>query len=167
LVAKPLKLRAALITAGTIFLVDVFFLDQGILTLGLGLFLILLHLILAGIAFSRDRDLFRHRLRKSLIYLLMIAAVFCARSLNYKIAASHLRLLADACNQYRAKTKHFPDQLQVLVPDYLPKIPQVKYVLNFWNQFTYSNHTIIWVSFPPSEKTSYNLETDTLTKLPN
>jgi thiol:disulfide interchange protein len=154
-------------TAGFIFILDVFFMDQGILTLVVGLGGILVLLIGAGIASVRHKRLVKHRLFKAGIFALMIAAVFGARSFNYKVGNAHLRQITDACNQYRVKYKRFPDKLQDLAPEFIQKIPKVKYVFNYWNEFNYINHTIIWVVFPPFARMGYNLDTDILSRFPD
>jgi len=68
-----------------------------------------------------------------------------------------------ALKAYQAKNGQYPDQLEQLVPDYLPAIPKARFSLTM-NEFRYfvskdkNSHNLSYIAMPPYGFTYYNLE---------
>jgi hypothetical protein len=153
--------------AAGLFFVDEFFLGQGILSCAVGFVLAVVLFITAVIFLARQN---RPKAVKSFIntgiYAFLIVAVVAFNAWNNYVAEKRLHQVVDACKQYKAKYKRFPDRLEDLVPEFFPKIPAPKLQPASWNKFTYlapepNDHEIMWVVLPPFGRMIYNLEMDT------
>jgi hypothetical protein len=95
------------------------------------------------------------------IPVLMLVIVGGNARIQAKIANANAERIIAACEQFRAATGKYPDQLEELVPKYLSSIPRAKYNLMFSN-FRYwnldGNHQLLWDENPPFGIRIYDLE---------
>jgi hypothetical protein len=95
------------------------------------------------------------------IPVLALAIVAGNAAIQSKVANANAELIIVACEQFRAATGKYPDQLGELVPKYLSSIPRAKYSLAF-SDFRYrnlnGNHLLMWDERPPFGRRMYDFE---------
>lgn len=82
-------------------------------------------------------------------------------SLQAKIANANAERVIAACEQFRAATGNYPEQLTELVPRYMSAVPRAKYALTssdfrYWNMD--GNHQLMWTENPPFGRRIYDFE---------
>ena len=153
--------RRLLITMLVVFVSDVFWLGQGVIAAGaflLGVFILLMSF---WSLLSRDREKAKTRSLKALMLMATAVLAIASISANNVLAARRCNHLIAACEQYHSKYNKYPDQLEQLVPEFVPTVPMAKYTMMF-NSFSYTStadrHTILYVSFPPFGRPYYVFE---------
>lgn len=155
------QLRGSLLIAAALYFVDAIWLGQGAIA-------VFTLLILFFIALPRNlwawknKPLRNLRAAKLLIYLLMALAIGATIRTDLAFAKRHAETLIVALKQYQAKHGAYPNQLEQLVPEFLPAIPQARFSLT-QNTFFYhaadNSHTLSYMVMPPFGWESHNLET--------
>jgi hypothetical protein len=80
---------------------------------------------------------------------------------NNRLAEARARALVEVVERYRADHGEYPEDLEQLVPDYLPAIPRAKQALMFadFQYWTYEGeHTLMWTVLPPFGRRLYRFE---------
>ena len=130
------SLARAVILSLLLVLIDALWLNQGILAVLVGAFVLLVGLprsLLREFAPTR-----RQRLRDLGIYLSAVALVFGLNHANNQIAQSRADVLVSAVKNFYSENQRYPQSLNDLVPRYVEQIPSAKYTLTF-NEFRYVN----------------------------
>lgn len=100
-------------------------------------------------------------LSRIIIPVLTLAIVGSNAALQSKITNANAERIIVACEQFRAATGKYPDQLDKLVPKYLSSIPRAKSGLMF-SDFRYrnldGNHQLLWIENPPFGIKIYDFE---------
>jgi hypothetical protein len=148
--------------AASLFVLDVFILNQGFVAV----ILILLALfVLAPIALflrRRDKRKYEQRLVKIAIYVVTGVAVLTFNTLQNRLADRRAIAIGNACLAYRAKYHQYPPELNDLVPEFLPSVPDAK-----WNgeRFRYSRvggpdrePMLFYEAVPPFGRRFYHME---------
>ncbi len=160
-------LRRTLLVLTAVFLVDLFWIGQGILSLFIAF--VGATVLASGGAWAAAKGMrpwVRSRLIRAGMYLLLGVATVAVMRLHATTATSRAEQLIAACGAYKEQHGVFPDRLEALVPTYIPAGPRAKYTLT-WGNFTYSNwssdpdeprHVLMYVAMPPFGRRLYNLE---------
>ncbi len=130
-VTKP-KILKNLLIALSLFLLDAFILNQGIIAL-VTLFLALPVLIIRAILKWKDKVLLKRRLVIIAIYSVMVFLIIASNRINNKIALDRATTIISACDQYKVEHGVYPEKLNDLIPKYLDSIPPAKYIFNIIN----------------------------------
>jgi hypothetical protein len=153
----PPASRTAIVLS-LIFLFDLFWVGQGLISLFIAFFGIpILTVGAIWSALRKQGPWARSRLLRAGMYLLFGAATVAAGRLHVWTATSRAQTLIVACQAYKQDHAAFPQRLDDLVPKYLPSIPRAKYTL-MWGEFTYRAPTLSYVAMPPVGRRLYNLE---------
>jgi hypothetical protein len=111
-------------------------------------------------ALVQRKDL-RASLARIAIPLVTLAIVVGNAVLQSRIARDNAERIIEACTRYKAANGAYPNNLDQLVPAYLPAVPSAKYALMF-NRFSYwedrGNHSLMWVVIPPFARSYYGFE---------
>jgi hypothetical protein len=95
------------------------------------------------------------------VYVALIGAVFGTVRINAVIAKERAHRIIAALDAYHAKHERYPDRLEDLVPEYLPKVPVAKYTAGF-NQFHYAPDGLLWyTAWSPFSRITYLMDTHT------
>jgi hypothetical protein len=98
-------------------------------------------------------------LTKIAIYSAMILAVMIANAANNMLAHYRAENLVVVIEKYHQSTGHYPENLEDLVPTYIPKVPSAKFAL-LPTEFRYSNSKdttlLFYVATPPFGRVTYN-----------
>jgi hypothetical protein len=162
--AKRSRLRRSLAIATVLYVLDAFVLNQGVVAVLAALVVTVLRLPRAALALAR-RDWAAARIHAVAagIYLVMAAAVLGTNYMNNQLAHHRADMVIGAIRQYEVPHRRLPDRLEELVPDFLPSVPRAKYTLVF-NSFLYlaspNRHSLVWITFPPFGRVTYNFEDD-------
>ncbi len=158
-VKKP-KILKNVLFALSLFLIDAFLLNQGIIAL-VTLVFVLPILIIRVILKWKDKVLLKRRFVVIVICSVMVFLIIASNRINNKIALDRASTIISACNQYRIEHGVYPDKLNDLIPKYLDSIPPSKYVVSH-NQFRYisskDSHSLMFISIPPFGRRYYVLE---------
>jgi len=156
-------LRKSLKIAIALFVVDGFFLNQGIIS---GVFLVVL---LVGVlpvalysALRKRWPEFRLRIATIGIYAAACLAVLGANYLNNAMARRRAVMLGEACQQFHAKYDRYPERLDELAPEFVPSIPAAKYALmdaNFFYFVSPEDPRVWFVEMPPFGRRFYHVKT--------
>ena len=157
-------LRAAAVTAVLLYILEVGFLQQLLITLltAIGAFVVLP--VKALIAFLKgEKTTSKSQIAKAGIYALMVIASVTSVGLNNRLATANAERIIAACRRYQSARGHLPKQLEDLVPEFLPRIPVAKVALTF-NKFEYFSRggptSLMWYSLPPFGRRDYVFEKD-------
>lgn len=78
------------------------------------------------------------------------------------VAEGRAKDIIAACEQFKAKSGHYPEKLSELVPDFLPVIPAAKYSLMMGTSFRYfarqDNHALMYEVVSPYDRKYYVFE---------
>lgn len=154
-------LRAELRSLGVVWsgalalvVLDGFVLNQGLLSLFVGLWAVFSLLLLASGKIEHTR---RDSLR-SLILLSAALLVLLSNWLNNRMALDHAGQIITAVQRYNDRHGRYPDTLTALVPVFMEEIPAAKYSL-FFNSFTYSTRAgeayLSYMEMPPFGNPTY------------
>lgn len=156
-------LGKSLVLAGILFLLDAFLLNQGVIALVTLLVTLFAFLPKALWVVRKNKQLFRVRMARVGIYLVMAFAVFAANYLNNQMAGRRALALIQACKQFHAKHYRYPDRLEELVPQFMHSVPRAKYTF-MYGEFSYylnGDRPILWYAvFPPFGRRIYNFKSD-------
>ena len=157
-------LRKAASTAALLYFLEVFCLQQGLITVivAIGAFVVLPLKALA--AFLRgEKAVSKLRMMKASIYALMVAASFASIALNNQLARGKAERIIAACRRYQSQHGRLPEKLEDVAPEFLPRIPLAKVALMF-NEFEYLSHggrtSLMWTAMPPFGRPYYVFEED-------
>lgn len=100
-------------------------------------------------------------LSRIVIPVLVLAIVSGNAALQSTITNTNAERIIAACEQFRAATGKYPDQMHELVPRYLSSIPRARHALMF-SDFRYrsleGNHQLMWDERPPFGRKIYDFE---------
>jgi hypothetical protein len=157
---KKTKILKNLLIALSLFLIDAFFLNQGIIAL-VALLLVLPVLAIRAILKWKDKVLLKRRFVTIAIYSVMVFLIMASNNINNKIAFNRATTIISACDQYKIRQGVYPEKLNDLIPKYLDNIPSAKYTFSY-NQFRYisskDRHSLMFISIPPFGRQYYVLE---------
>lgn len=165
--AEPVtkRLRASIIIAAVLYVVDAFFLSLPFFALVL-LAVVLLYFLPATLwALPSNRRVAMLRGAKAGIYLLAAVSIFVTLGLQNSMADRRAVKLGDACLAYRAKYHHYPKNLEALVPEFIPSVPVARYGLLGDDRFSYvsgqdDGEPMLWYeAVPPFGRRFYHMET--------
>ncbi|MDO8804320.1 MAG: hypothetical protein Q7R35_07810 [Elusimicrobiota bacterium] len=88
--------------------------------------------------------------------VLLVLSLLAFVPVNNILARRRARELITACNKYKESHGDFPEKLQDLVPEFIPKIPRAKYTPMYGN-FNYQRGNLMWTSIPPFGRPYYDL----------
>jgi hypothetical protein len=159
---KMPSIKRSMIIALSLFIVDAFILNQGVIAF---IVLIIGLPVMTVKAIRKRKDGIQLRVRLIImgIYALMVILVFMSNHLNNLMAEKHAEVIITACEQYKMKNGEYPPSLSVLVPEFIERVPDAKYTLSS-NKFIYINdvrsnsHTLMFVEVPPFGRSYYVLE---------
>jgi len=160
---KPPSLRTAFIACTILLAIDVLFFGAPMLGAYAGLALVLWLAPRMLFAWKKP-TLRRHRALVALVTLGMILFDCSVYWIYETVAQKRVTEVAEALLRYRAIKGLYPEQLQQLVPDYLPAVPAAKPGLIVLNRIWYLHKPpgptgLMYVSFPPYGRKVFNLET--------
>ena len=157
--AKPISLPKTCAWAGALVFFDAFFLNQGVISACIGLWMLLGALPRA--AFHKDHAQRRRRLARVAIYLGAVALVLGLNWANNRLAQSRAEALIGAIKAYQQKHQRFPAKLDELVPEFVEQVPVAKYTLAFGGFYyvaTPDYHGLFYVEMPPFGRPTYHFE---------
>jgi hypothetical protein len=149
----------AWIRASLLVLLDAFFLGQGVISVLVGAWLLLVSLPLS---FTRKNIPVRpERLRNIGIYATAVALVLVVTQANDYIARQRADRLVSAVNAYHEKYEKYPESLDALVPEFIEHVPLAMYTFVF-NAFYYDKTqggaALFYVDMPPFGRPSYSFD---------
>lgn len=145
------------------YLLDALILGQGGLAIAMGLIGLLYFLpsALYKKMVKKKANEGKLLLTKGIILILAATGVLLTNKINNSIAFKNGQRLVSACERFKEATGTYPDDLSVLVPEYISKIPRAKLVV-FYGDFEYSGvprrHVLSWMVFPPYGRRAYSFE---------
>ncbi|MBN1911191.1 MAG: hypothetical protein JW818_15705 [Pirellulales bacterium] len=97
------------------------------------------------------------------IPVITLAIVLVNDTIQREIAWANAPKVIGACRQFQAANGRYPENLDELVPQYLPSIPCAKHCLVF-GEFRYWNlegrPMLVWYSIPPFGREIYHFDED-------
>jgi hypothetical protein len=155
-------IRKAVKIAIWLFVIDAFFLNQGILS---GMFLAVLVIAFVPVTLwlilRKRRSELRLQISQFGIYAVMCLAVLSWVSLNNAMARRRAMMLGDACRQFHTKYNRYPDRLEELEPEFIPSIPVAKYAFmnaNFFYLKSTEDPEVGFVELPPFGRRLYHVK---------
>jgi hypothetical protein len=148
--------------AASLFVLDVFILNQGFVAVILILLALFVFVPIALFLRRRDKRKYEQRLVKIAIYVVTGVAVLTSNTLQNRLADRRAIAIGNACLAYRAKYHQYPAELNDLVPEFLPSVPDAK-----WNgeRFRYSRAgdpdsepMLFYEAVPPFGRRFYHME---------
>ena len=142
-------MRALLIAAGLV-VVDAFWLNQGFISLlvGLGVFLI----GLPRAFLPRFKPVRTKRLINLGVYLAAVILVLALNRAQNVLAANRGDQLVAAVKAFHSKYQQYPESLSALVPEFISSVPPAKYTASY-SQFSYiktdTSATLYYTELPP------------------
>ncbi|MBS4097759.1 MAG: hypothetical protein KGZ83_13090 [Sulfuricella sp.] len=158
------EFRSSLLIAAGLYYIDAIWLGQGGIAV-LALLALVIFFIPATLLAWYRKNLFMRNLRaaRTFLYLLMAAAILITVRIDLAGAREKGETIVAALHAYQAKTGQYPDELEQLVPAYLPAIPKARFSLSM-NEYRYfvtkgkDSHTLSYIASPPFGFTYYTLE---------
>jgi NADH:ubiquinone oxidoreductase subunit 6 (subunit J) len=160
---KTPSLRTALAVCAILLAIDGLFFGAPMLGVYAGIVLALW--LAPRMVFAwRKPALRRHRALVALVTLAMIVFDCSIYWIYETVAQKRVTEVAEALIRYRAIKGLYPEQLQQLVPDYLPAVPAAKPGLIVLNRIWYLHQSpgptgLMYVSFPPYGRKLFNVQT--------
>jgi hypothetical protein len=154
----PAPFGRALFFAVVLIVMDAFVLNQGVLAMLVGIWMLLVALPRTFLAkkFAAVRG---PRLRNIATYLAAACAVFVLNGLNNSIAQDRADVLVSAVKQFHSKHQRYPRSLDELVPEFLHAVPLAKHTLSY-NRFVYmtsdDDTVLFYVNVPPFGRPTYS-----------
>ena len=111
----------------------------------------------------RNRPLRTTRFYKAAIVACFGIASLLLIRLDVSTAEDHARQVIDAVKAFKATRHHFPERLEELVPEFLPAIPAARWAVAAGGFRYFANggyHLLMYVTFPPFGRTTFNFEND-------
>jgi hypothetical protein len=157
-IEKEPSVPKALLTGVLLIAFDAFILNQG----GIAA-LVIAWALIVRLPLIMFRDKYKTTRRKHLvcqgIYVSAALLVFVANHLNNRLAQQRGEVVVSAIYAFHSAHQRYPNTLEELVPEQLPKVPLAKYAFGF-NTFWYapneSNPMFFYVNFPPFGRTAYS-----------
>jgi hypothetical protein len=157
------SLRKSLKIAVALFVVDAFFLNQGIFSAVFLAVLLLGVLPVALYSALRKRwPEFRLRMATIGIYAIACLAVFGANYLNNAMAQRRAIQLGQACRQFQVKYNRYPRFLGELEPEFISSVPLAKYAFmdsDFFYLASSTDPRVWFVELPPFGRRFYHVKT--------
>lgn len=122
---KPAGLRAVLVLAGLLFVMDALMLNAAFLSRFVGMFQLVVGLPLLFL----KQEGRRQRIRNIGIFVGVLVVVVVMVKVNAYIAPLHADRLIEAIESYRAETGVYPRKLDDLVPNFIDHVPYAQYTL--------------------------------------
>ncbi|MFZ5832084.1 MAG: hypothetical protein ACOY3P_18525 [Planctomycetota bacterium] len=93
---------------------------------------------------------------------LALGLLLANNQLQWRIAETNASRVVAACEAFHAANGSYPQNLDELVPTYLPEIPRAKYCLVFgefrYYSFGSDSPILVWFAVPPYGRKIYNFE---------
>lgn len=89
--------------------------------------------------------------------VLLVLSLLAFMPANISLAKHRAQELVTACYKYKAGHGEFPEKLQDLVPEFIPKVPRAKYTARNGN-FNYRRGNLMWVSMEPFGRSYYDFD---------
>lgn len=156
------EFRVSLMIAAGLYFIDAIWLGQGGVAMLTVAYVVVFFMPATLLAWYRKSTLVRNlRAAKTALYLAMAVAVFVTIRIDLNQARSNGETIISALKSYHVQNGHYPDQLEQLVPAYLPAIPKARFSLTM-NTFHYhatkDSHNLSYIVMPPFGFSYYNLE---------
>lgn len=158
------EFRGSLLLAAGLYFLDAIWLGAGGVAFLMLIGVVIFFIPAALLAWYRKNLLVRNlRAARGLLWVLTALASLATINIDLGHAREKGDLIVAALKAYHAKTGQYPEQLQQLVPEYLPAIPKARFAL-VMNDFRYMvsrdkvNHMLVYVAMPPFGFHYYNLE---------
>lgn len=160
------EFRGSLLIAAGLYFLDAIWLGQGGIAVFALLSLAIFFVPATLLAWYRKNRFVRNlRAARTLLYLTMALAILATIRIDLAGARGKADAIVAALKSHQAKTGHYPDTLEQLVPDYLPAIPKARFSLTM-NEYRYhvarsdgrESHTLSYIAMPPFGFSYYNLE---------
>jgi hypothetical protein len=150
-------LPRVLLIATLLIVVDAFLMNQGVISVFVGITLLLVGVPRALLPrFSAVRS---RRLANIAVYLGAVVLVLVLNGVNNGIAASRGEGLVSAVKAFHAKYRQYPESLDSLVPEFIEGVPRAKYTLQY-GAFTYirteRGALLYYVESPPFGRPTYD-----------
>lgn len=156
---RLVNLKKSATWAAVLVVVDAFFLNLGINSALVGLWMLLVSLPRA--VFTKQVEQRNPRLARVAIFLGAALLVFGLNWANNQIAQHRAETLIAAIEAFVQKNDRFPEKLDELVPEFIDHVPSAKYTLAF-SSFYYESrpdsHSLFYVAIPPFGRSTYNFE---------
>ena len=157
-IEKEPSVPAAFLTGVLLIAFDAFVLNQGAISV-----LVIAWALIIRLPFIMFRDKYKTTRKKQLvcqgIYIGAAVLVLVANHLNNRLAQHRGEVVVSAIYAFHSAHQRYPNTLEELVPEQLPKVPVAKYAFGF-NTFWYapdeSNTMFFYVWFPPFGRTGYS-----------
>lgn len=156
---KPISFPKTFVWAGVLIIVDAFWVNQGVISAFVGLWM--LFVALPHAAFTKAPVLMRRRLARVAIILGAITIVFGLNWANNKIAKSRAEILIAAIKSFKQNHQRYPEKLDELVPEFIEYIPVAKYTFasdQFYYSATLGYHSLFYIGMPPFGRPIYKFE---------
>jgi hypothetical protein len=154
--------RTTIILAALLFVFDAFVLNQGFVSLVMILITLCVMLPRALWVYRKNRQLYLTRLTKAAIYLLAAFSVFAADNLQNRIADKRAIALGNGCLAFHAKYNHYPQQLNELVPEFIPHVPMAKSFAGarfmYYSPASGREPMLYYEAIPPFGRRFYHME---------
>jgi len=164
------KFKFQILAALALYLLDAFCISQGFLAC-----LVAIIVTIVGL-FKIIKSLLKRQpmpyCKFVTIGLFALAAVCTIYTIhvNNLIAKQRGDILVTAIKQYKATHNQYPEKLQDLVPEFVPKVPKAKYVLGEFGNFRYFSYKkdppiLFYYYLPPFGRPTYNFQKEKWTYL--
>ncbi len=157
---KVPTLRRVLACAAALVVTDAFVFNQGAIA---ALVLLWMLLVALPVSFRAKHATVRGaRLRNIGIYIGAALLVFTCNTVNNRIAEQRADALVAAVKAFQTKHQRYPKALDELVPEYIPAVPNAKYVALFSN-FLYfygeGRPFLMYIHLGPFGRRAYHFNT--------
>lgn len=117
-------------------IIDVFSVGRGLIAI-MAIFVIVFKFIPGAVRglIEKNKEKFKEYGAQALIYGIMAAVITIGNFYLIKAARGNAAVLVSALDKYKAKYQQFPEDLQQLIPDFLPDIPNAK--IDLFGKFYY------------------------------
>ncbi|HAN05870.1 MAG TPA: hypothetical protein DCW72_00785 [Elusimicrobia bacterium] len=95
---------------------------------------------------------------RAAVLALSCTAIYGLAALNAGTAVRRAGDIAAACEDYKARTGTYPENLRALVPEYIKDIPAAKFTI-MWAQYRLVGSRLMYVREPGMLAAAYDLET--------
>lgn len=151
------NLTRTAVSAMLLVLIDALVFNQGVLSVLVGLWQLLVALpralMVRKLAAQRG-----WRLRRIALWLAAVAVVLAFNVASNRLAQMRADTLVAAVKAFHAQHQRYPKALAELVPAFVPEVPRAKYTLVF-NRFWYSasdgDAMLFYVALPPFGRPTY------------
>ena len=157
---KPYSAKKSIIIALVVYFIDALYLDQGVIA-ALFVFVIILFWLPKVLYKLIKKKNYSQEIKKISIYGSMAILVFVSIAINNNIAQKRANALIVTIGTFYQDTGQYPENLEALVPEYLPMVPKSKYTFAF-NEFRYINRdgnvSLFYTDLPPFGRPTYDFD---------